>query len=161
MSYTVKGKIEVGAPQRKNPESNGIPRATKVGLDLKVYDEQGELDNERVQAAGLAWNTRFGFRHESGEEVYVDGKGASGEVFPEGHEHAGYAVPNPGYVLEGPGISALENSNGFRMVVNFKKLAEGYWTAFGEVRGAGTAQFDGDTIRIGKAKPRSGGGRHK
>jgi hypothetical protein len=163
MAYRVTGKVEL-PPKNLGDNAEGIPRNTKVGLDLKVYGDDGkELDNEGVIAAGLAWKTRFGFRHESGAELVFEGKGAQeedGKVkrFTSGAAK-GKSVPVGGYTLDGPGISALEHSNGFRMMVNFKKVDEGYYTAFGEIEGAGTAQFPkGDTFRVGKAKSKGGKG---
>jgi hypothetical protein len=144
-----------------NPEAQGIVIGSKVAIDLTARDEFGEeLDNERVIAEGLAWNTRLGFKDEEGNIVILfEGKGAQtdkdGNVrrFPEGHEHEGYSVPKGGYILDGPGISALEHSNGFRAVIKVRDV--GFFTAFGEVGGV-IATFRGgeDTIRVGPARKR-------
>lgn len=156
MAYTLRGKIELSREHLQNPESAGIV-AQKVGLDLDIIDENGhELSGEEVIAAGFAWKSRFGFHNEAGEEVVLfEGKGAAADSFSPGKSR-----PNPGYVLEGAGISALEDSNGLRLVANFKHQDEGYFTAFGEVEGVGSARFvGGDTFRVGKARPRRGHGR--
>lgn len=152
------GKVELDR-KHLGEGAEGVPRQTKVGLDLKVYDEEGELDNEEVIAGGFAHKTRLGFRHEDGSEhVLYEGKGAqvdaAGKVkrFPKGHAAANKAVPEGGYILEGCGSSAMEHSNGFRIMANFKKLPEGQYTAFGEVTGAGVATFKGATFRVGRAK---------
>jgi hypothetical protein len=162
MEYRVFGKVEL---PRKNLGDNaeGIV-AQKVWLDLKAFDEDGELDNEEVIAADLAHKTRLGFRHEDGTEYFYEGVGAmkdkNGKIvrFTSGPAK-GKAKPADGYILDGPGISAIEHSNGFRLVQNFKKLPPGYYTAFGEVDGVAARFKQGDTFRVGRAKPRPKGHR--
>lgn len=154
MKYKLRGKVELSPANLK--EGEGIV-AGKVGLDLDIIDENGhELTSDEVIEAGFAYQSRFGFTNEEGEEVVLfEGKGASDERFPKGHEAEGKAKPNPGYTLEGAGISAIEHSNGLRMIANFKHQEPGYFTAFGEVKGVGAARFvGGDTFRVGKARPK-------
>jgi hypothetical protein len=162
MSFKVIGKVELEPRHLADPEQNGIPLKTRVGIDLKAIDEAGnEMDSEAVIKAGLAWTTKIGLRDEDGNVSHVVvGVGAQRDAdghrrFPPGHPAEGKAVPNPGYELDGPGISALEHSNGFRCVINMR--VEGYFTAFGSVNGV-EAQFPkGKTFRVGKARPRRHG----
>lgn len=151
---TTKGDIDlIPAIHTKDPENNGIPKGWKVGINLSAYQGNKELDNEAVQEAGLAHKTILRWKREDGSTYaeYV-GKGSSGEVFDEDSDHAGYAIPNPGYTLDGMGISAIEHSNGFRGVTKMRE--EGYFTAEGFIDGMPVRFPGGNTIRVGKAKPR-------
>lgn len=167
-NYDVIGKVEL-AQKHLGEGAEGVPRQTKIGLDLKARDGDGELNNKRVISEDLAWKTRLGFRHESGEEFFFEGLGAQKDA--EGNtklfkprpavvaefgkdSRAGKSIPEGGYTLDGPGISALEDSNGFRLLQNFKKLPEGQYTAFGSIKGVEARFPKGNTFRVGKAKPR-------
>jgi len=157
--YTVRGKVEgagVGDPVGSGQVKD------KRGLDLDVIAPDGhELNSDEIIAEGLAYKTRFGFKNEAGEEVVLfEGKGASSDRFPDGHAAAGKAVPNPGYILEGAGPSAIEHSNGLRLVANFKQQDDGIYTAFGSVDGVEAHFPRGKTIGFGKAAARKGGKGH-
>ena len=153
--YSVKGKIE--SDGAGDPVNKGQLKG-KVGLNLSIYDETGkELDSERVISEGLAYTARFGFKKDGKEVILFEGKGASDARFPAGHNAEGKAVPNPGYIEEGCGISAIEHSNGLRMFPNFKQLEDGIYEAFGTVDGVEAKFPGGNTIGFGKAAARKGG----
>lgn len=165
MSYQLVGKIQVPEKYTKDPVNNGLVKQ-KYGLDFKIMGPDGELHNDEVIDGGFAYKSRIGFRNkDTGEELFFEGRGAQEEDgeykrVPEGEEHEDRAIPNDGYLLEGPGISAILDSNGLRLVQNFKKLPDGCYEAFGSVEGVGTATFKhGNTICVGAASARKHGGR--
>jgi hypothetical protein len=136
-------------------------RGAVVWLDMKATDDQGELDSERVIAAGLAYQTELGLKDDRGNvvaKIVGNGPDPEGDRFPEGHEHAGYMIPAPDYKLDaidgiGIGISPWEHSNGFRD--RFHVSVEGYFYPYGKINGE-DVDFGTDVIRVGKAKPRPG-----
>src|SRR6185503_8512123 len=139
--YRVRGKVELDRRHTQDPVNNGIPLKSLVGIDLDAIDDQGELDNERVIAAGLAHLTRIEVKRENGSTYALyEGKGTEKEPdgsvkrfpykdangFEVGREHAGYTVPAAGYELDEFRISPIEHSNGFRAVLVVRE--EGYFT---------------------------------
>lgn len=161
MAYKVIGKIQVEDKYTKDPVNNGMV-AQKIGLDLKIYKEGVELDNEGVIREKLAYRARLGFRSKAtgAEVILFEGKGASDARYPEvgGPEdgrHAGRYIPLPGYTETDAGIEAALDSNGLRIFPNFKHQDPGCYEAFATVEGLGDAAFpDGDTVCFGAKSAR-------
>lgn len=152
---------------RNDSENNGLVKGVVVWLDMtvRVPGQDRPLDSEGIIAAGLAYNTVLGLRDESGRVVAViEGNGpdrdddgnVTGLRFPTGHRAEGKAVPEGGYKIDGAegigvGISPWEHSNGLRNRFHINR--EGYFYPFGSVNGV-PANFGGDDIRVGKARPK-------